>query len=109
MGISRDGSDGKIRIPIGQTASEPFFAEPFAILRMYFPASFSGTTYKFQHSEDKVSWFDSEDQTGNAITFTPTASKSRRMNDDIFPAGFLRIVSDTAEAADTDFLIRVSG
>ena len=106
--IVRRGEQKTVKILSGTTASEMFRSDTFAFARVYWPAALSGTVYTIQVSHDGITWFDARDEQQTTMQLTAAASKSDRISDASFPAKFMRIVSDTAEAADRDLIIEQS-
>ena len=76
--------------------------------RVFVPATFDGTEFDVQVSDDNVTFVDAYDAAGTKLTITPTATTSMRIPDGAFPAKFMRLQATTNQAQDVVFIVQMS-
>jgi len=80
-------------------------AEGLLLSGIKFPATMTGTTITFDHSEDNTAWADVKETDGTDVSYTVSAGDVVRVDPSgwaFASEGWLRITSDGTEVADRE-------
>ena len=112
MALSENFKNSNIKtisatIANGQTKTGIIDLSGTTMSGFYTPSALTGTSFTFEASYDGINFFPIKDETNSTITYTVSPNNFyRTLATSFYGVRLLKIVSNSAEAADRDLIIQ---